>query len=112
MRLLRDVEEWRAFRRRPAAAHRRVALVPTMGVTRRALVTLHHAKERGDVVIATSFVNPDSSTTRLNLARYPHTPRSIGRRRNPRRRLLGRAVARRDVAAYPDPTPTTSRCGL
>jgi pantoate--beta-alanine ligase len=109
MRLLRDVEEWRAFADAQRAAHRRVALVPTMGALHAGHWSLFTtAKERGDVVIATSFVNPRQFDDQADLARYPHTPE------------VDRAAAETHGVdclvepslvemwpAYPDPTPTT-----
>jgi len=103
------VEEWRAFADAQRAAHRRVALVPTMGALHAGHWSLFTtAKERGDVVIATSFVNPRQFDDQADLARYPHTPE------------VDRAAAETHGVdclvepslvemwpAYPDPTPTT-----
>jgi pantoate--beta-alanine ligase len=109
MRLISDVEEWRSFADLQRAADRRVGLVPTMGALHAGHTSLFQAaKERGDVVVATSFVNPRQFDDQRDLARYPHTPD------------VDRAVAEAHGVdclvepslaamwpAYPDPTPTT-----
>ena len=109
MRVISDVEEWRSFAEAQRAAGRRVGLVPTMGALHAGHTSLFDAaSSRGDVVLATSFVNPRQFDDGRDLARYPRTPHDD-----------------RDLAeshgvdcfieppleamwpAYPDPTPTT-----
>jgi len=51
-------------------------------------------------------VNP-TVDDQADLARYPHTPRSIGPPPKPRRRLLVEPSLVEMWPAYPDPTPTT-----
>jgi pantoate--beta-alanine ligase len=109
MRRIEDVEEWRTFADAQRAAHRRVGLVPTMGALHAGHTSLFDAaKARGDVVIATSFVNPRQFDDPGDLARYPQTPD------------VDRAVAEAHGVdcfvepslatmwpAFPDATPTT-----
>jgi pantoate--beta-alanine ligase len=109
MRRITDVEEWRAYADVQRVAGRRVGLVPTMGALHAGHTSLFDAASaHGDVVIATSFVNPRQFDDRGDLARYPRTPE------------LDRAVAEAHgvdcfveptLAAmwpnYPDATPTT-----
>ncbi len=74
MRVIHDVEEWRSFAAAQRDARRRVGLVPTMGALHAGHTSLFDAaKERGDVVIATSFVNPRQFGDPGDLERYPRT---------------------------------------
>ncbi len=109
MRLISAVEEWRSFAEAQRRAGRRVGLVPTMGALHAGHTSLFDAaRERGDVVIATMFVNPRQFDDPGDLERYPHTPE------------IDRALAEAHGVdclveptlaamwpAYPDPTPTT-----
>jgi pantoate--beta-alanine ligase len=109
MRLIGDVEEWRSFADAQRALKRRVGLVPTMGALHAGHTSLFDAAKRhGDVVVATTFVNPRQFDDSGDLARYPRTPD------------LDRAVAEAHGVdalveptlaamwpAYPEPTPTT-----
>ena len=75
MRLVSDVEEWRALAESERRAGRRVGLVPTMGALHAGHLSLFEAaKTHGDVVIATTFVNPRQFDSQHDLARYPRTP--------------------------------------
>ncbi|HEY5262959.1 MAG TPA: pantoate--beta-alanine ligase [Acidimicrobiales bacterium] len=75
MRLVTDVEEWRSLADAERVAARRVGLVPTMGALHAGHVSLFEAaKARGDVVFATTFVNPRQFDDEEDLGRYPHTP--------------------------------------
>jgi pantoate--beta-alanine ligase len=109
MRRITEVEEWRSFADAQRAAGRHVALVPTMGALHAGHTSLFDAaSERGDVVLATSFVNPRQFDQSGDLLRYPRTPD------------VDRALAEAHGVdcfvepslsamwpAYPDPTPTT-----
>jgi pantoate--beta-alanine ligase len=109
MRVISDVEEWRSFADEQRRDDRRIGLVPTQGALHAGHTSLFEAaRARGDVVIATSFVNPRQFGDATDLARYPHTPDS------------DRAIAEAHGVDcfvqptlaemwpdYPDPTPTT-----
>lgn len=74
MRELHELSEWRAVGDESRAAGRVVGLVPTMGALHdghRALIRA--AKDCGDFVIATIFVNPRQFNDAHDLARYPRT---------------------------------------
>jgi pantoate--beta-alanine ligase len=109
MRVLSEVEEWRSFADAQRAAGRHVGLVPTMGALHAGHTSLFEAaKNRGDVVIATSFVNPRQFEDQGDLARYPHTPEDD--RRAAEAHGVDCFVEPTLTAmwpAYPDPTPTT-----
>jgi pantoate--beta-alanine ligase len=109
MRIVQEVEEWRRVADEQRGAGRRVGFVPTMGALHAGHASLFDAaKRRGDVVIATSFVNPRQFGDPGDLAAYP------------RARDADRALAEAHgvdlfvepaLAAmwpdYPEPTPTT-----
>jgi pantoate--beta-alanine ligase len=109
MRLISDVEEWRTFAELQRTANRRVGLVPTMGALHAGHTSLFDAaRERGDVVVATSFVNPRQFDDRRDLARYPHTPgvdRALAEAHGVD--CLVEPTLAAMWPAYPDPTPTT-----
>jgi len=70
-----DVTEWRSYANEMRASGHTIGLVATMGALHRGHVALvRAAKDRGDVVIMTSFVNPRQFTNAQDLARYPRTP--------------------------------------
>ncbi|HVB70290.1 MAG TPA: pantoate--beta-alanine ligase [Acidimicrobiales bacterium] len=72
---LADVASWRAYAARQRAHGRRVGLVPTMGALHEGHVALFRAaREAGDVVVATSFVNPRQFNDDSDLAAYPRDP--------------------------------------
>jgi len=69
------VKEWRAYTDEVRAKGRTVGLVPTMGALHEGHVALfREAKDRGDVVVATIFVNPRQFNDAGDLERYPRTP--------------------------------------
>ncbi len=75
MLLITEVEEWRSYADAQRSAHRSVGLVPTMGALHAGHTSLFDAaKQRGDAVIATTFVNPRQFGDPDDLARYPRTP--------------------------------------
>jgi pantoate--beta-alanine ligase len=72
---LGDVASWRAYAARQRADGRRVGLVPTMGALHEGHVALFRAaRDAGDVVLATSFVNPRQFNDANDLAAYPRDP--------------------------------------
>lgn len=77
MRIISDVEEWRSFADAQRRDGRRVGLVPTQGALHAGHASLFDAAQaRGDVVLATSFVNPRQFGDAVDLASYPRTPES------------------------------------
>jgi pantoate--beta-alanine ligase len=109
MHVITDVEEWRSYCDAQRRADRRVGLVPTMGALHQGHTSLFDAaKDHGDVVIATMFVNPRQFGDPDDLERYPRTPdadRAIAEAHG-----VDCFVAPTLAAiwpAYPDPTPTT-----
>jgi len=109
MRVISDVEEWRSFAAAQRAAGRRVGLVPTMGALHAGHTSLFEAAtSRGDVVIATSFVNPRQFEDLGDLARYPRSPdadRTVAESHGVDCFVEPTLTAM--WPAYPDPTPTT-----
>jgi pantoate--beta-alanine ligase len=72
---LSTLASWREFAQSARDARRRVALVATMGALHDGHVSLvRRARENGDVVLLTSFVNPRQFSDAADLARYPRTP--------------------------------------
>jgi pantoate--beta-alanine ligase len=75
MRLLTEVEEWRSYCDAQRRDGRRVGFVPTMGALHAGHASLFDAaRDHGDVVVATMFVNPRQFEDRADLDRYPRTP--------------------------------------
>ncbi len=75
MERLNSLASWREFAQATRDAHRRVALVATMGALHEGHASLvRRARQNGDVVMLTSFVNPRQFSDVADLSRYPHTP--------------------------------------
>ena len=75
MERLNTLTSWREFAQATRDAHRRVALIPTMGALHDGHVSLvRRARDNGDVVLLTSFVNPRQFSDVGDLTLYPHTP--------------------------------------
>ncbi|HQU26861.1 MAG TPA: pantoate--beta-alanine ligase [Acidimicrobiales bacterium] len=75
MRVVKRLDEWRAAAEGLRRRGRTVGLVPTMGALHaghRALCDA--ARERGDALVVTLFVNPRQFDDPADLARYPRTP--------------------------------------
>jgi pantoate--beta-alanine ligase len=109
MRLISDVEEWRSYCDVQRRENRRVGLVPTMGALHAGHTSLFEsAKDHGDVVIATLFVNPRQFDDQGDLDRYPRTPQAD--RATAEAHGVDCLVEPTLAAmwpAYPNPTPTT-----
>jgi pantoate--beta-alanine ligase len=70
-----DITEWRSYANELRAKGYTIGLVPTMGALHDGHVALiRAAKTRGDVVVATIFVNPRQFNDSSDLERYPSTP--------------------------------------
>ena len=109
MRRINSVGAWREFASNERFLGNSVGLVPTMGALHAGHLSLfREAKSRGDVVIATIFVNPRQFNDAKDLKAYPRTPD------------LDQAAAEANGVdclveplleemwpAYPNPTPTT-----
>ncbi|HEY7931198.1 MAG TPA: pantoate--beta-alanine ligase [Acidimicrobiales bacterium] len=71
---MHDLGRWRDSAQATRARGRVVGLVPTMGALHEGhLALVHAARERGDVVFLTIFVNPRQFGDAADLARYPRT---------------------------------------
>ncbi len=70
-----DLDEWRTYANQLRSSGATVALVPTMGALHEGHVALvRAAKDRGDVVMLSVFVNPLQFDDSGDLERYPRTP--------------------------------------
>jgi pantoate--beta-alanine ligase len=112
MERLTSVADWRARAQSVRASGRTVGLVPTMGALHAGHESLMRtAKDAGDVVLTTLFVNPRQFNNAADLEKYPRTPDADARR------ALGAGT---DVLVEPslaemwplgDATPTTVNVG-
>jgi len=72
---LNTIASWREIAQSVRDDGHRVGLVPTMGALHDGHLSLvRRARENGDVVVLTSFVNPRQFSDVGDLARYPHSP--------------------------------------
>jgi pantoate--beta-alanine ligase len=109
MRLVGDVEEWRSLADAQRQLKRRVGLVPTMGALHAGHASLFDAAQHhGDVVFATSFVNPRQFGDAGDLATYPR-PHDADRALAEAHGVdyLVEPTLNEMWPDYPDPTPTT-----
>jgi pantoate--beta-alanine ligase len=75
MQHLSELSAWRSYANEQRSLGRRISLVPTMGALHAGHASLFRAaKESGDVVIATIFVNPRQFNAAADLRSYPRTP--------------------------------------
>ena len=75
MRRLTTIAEWRTYAQSLRDGGRRVGVVPTMGALHDGHLSLvRRARDNGDVVLLTSFVNPRQFSDPGDLAGYPRTP--------------------------------------
>ncbi len=80
MERLTSVAAWRAFAQRARDEGRQVGLVPTMGALHDGHLSLvRRARDHGDVVVVTSFVNPRQFSDGGDLAAYPRDPEGDAR---------------------------------
>ena len=70
-----EIPEWRSYANELRAKGHTIGLVPTMGALHEGHAALFRAgKDRGDIVLATIFVNPRQFNDQSDLERYPSTP--------------------------------------
>ena len=75
MERISGLDEWRRYARDQRSTGRRIGLVATMGALHAGHESLMRAaRERGDVVMATIFVNPRQFHDASDLDTYPRTP--------------------------------------
>lgn len=80
MERLSTLGAWREFAESSRASTRRVGLVATMGALHDGHLSLvRRARENGDVVVLTSFVNPRQFSDEEDLASYPRTTEADAR---------------------------------
>ena len=75
MQVLHTIRQWRDYTQGQRDAGASIGLVPTMGALHAGHASLFgEAKSRGDVVVATIFVNPRQFGDPHDLTAYPRTP--------------------------------------
>jgi pantoate--beta-alanine ligase len=104
-----ELSAWRRYAHEQRALGRGISLVPTMGALHAGHASLfRRAKESGDVVIATVFVNPRQFSVAADLRSYPRTPEDdiLVAKENGVDCLVEPTLASM-WPDYPAPTPTT-----
>jgi pantoate--beta-alanine ligase len=106
---LSDLDEWRRYADAQRALGRRVGLVATMGALHAGHASLFRsARDHGDVVLATIFVNPRQFNDAADLSIYPRTPEDdvLVAKENGVDCLVEPTLEQM-WPDYPTPTPTT-----
>lgn len=109
MQRITSVEEWRRYANDQRNEGRTVGLVPTMGALHAGHTSLFtRARQNGDVVLATVFVNPRQFNDPADLGAYPRTPEAdvVTAERHGVDCLVEPTLAEM-WPAYPGPTQTT-----
>lgn len=109
MQHLSELNAWRSYANEQRSLGRRISLVPTMGALHAGHASLfRRAKESGDVVIATIFINPRQFNVAADLRSYPRTPEDdiLVAKENGVDCLVEPTLATM-WPDYPAPTPTT-----
>ncbi len=109
MRLITELSAWRCFADEQRGLGRRVGLVATMGALHAGHASLiQAAKDHGDVVLATLFVNPRQFHDGADLAAYPRNlPGDLATARASGVDCLVTPTLAEMWPSYPAPTPTT-----
>jgi pantoate--beta-alanine ligase len=109
MEHLSELSAWRNYANVERSLGRRISLVPTMGALHAGHASLFRlAKESGDVVIATIFINPRQFNVAADLRSYPRTPEDdiLVAKENGVDCLVEPSLSSM-WPDYPAPTPTT-----
>lgn len=109
MRLITELSAWRRFADEQRGLGRRVGLVATMGALHAGHTSLFRAaKDHGDVVLATLFVNPRQFHDATDLASYPRSPQGdLEVAQASGVDCLVTPTLEEMWPSYPAPTPTT-----
>jgi pantoate--beta-alanine ligase len=104
-----DIAAWHRYAQDQRALGRRVGLVPTMGALHAGHASLFQsARDHGDVVLATIFVNPRQFNDAADLSVYPRTPEDdalVAKEHGVD--CLVEPTLEQMWPDYPSPTPTT-----
>ena len=109
MQLITELSAWRRYADEGRRAGRLIGLVATMGALHAGHASLFRAaRDHGDVVLATLFVNPRQFNDAADLAAYPRSPESDRElaEANGVDCLVTPSLAEM-WPTYPAPTPTT-----